>query len=426
MNSTHAAHHPVEDVVTTRDDPRPRSRSRSSSRSGVGRSSRRFTVPLLVGGAALSLLAVGVPTASAVVDPVRGRGTVTVPVSATITVPGPAFGRPLPEPAGVRALLDRMPDGVLDSALVRVSASNGQRPWVGATPDLDPDAVRPIGSVTKLYTGVVLLQLVAEGRIGFDDPVRARLPALIPAEWSKVTVRQLLDHTSDLPHPVPAPAEGNAPAAVVRASFAAVAPSERTPAPGTLQRYNGLNTLVAGLLIENLTGHGYADELRHRVTGPLGLRQTRLSSDPSVAWAWAEGGMESTPAETDRFLTALLGGRLLPAATQRHLFEVPDVPLAPTTSCPGDTACFSGGGLMRVDLGGGVVAWGKTGTMGPWTGGAFATKDLTRKVVYQTRPHPGAAGTAIQERLTTLAAKSLAPTTPPSTPTPAPMPEPGR
>ncbi|MFD9306416.1 serine hydrolase domain-containing protein [Streptomyces sp. NPDC060048] len=289
------------------------------------------------------------------------------------------------DPAAVRTLLATLPDGVTDAALVRVAGRAMRTPYTGTAGQVEAGARFPVGSVTKVFTDAVVLQLVAEHRIGIDDPVRPHLPELIPAAYAGVTVRQLLDHTSDLPRPARVPLD---PHGVVTASFEADAAARpgRIPGPGTVQQYNGLNSFVAGLLVERVTGRSFAGELDRRILRPLALRGTALSEDPAIAWAWSEGGLTSTAADLDAFLRALLDGRLLPPAQQRHLFEVPAVPGAPeNTNCPASTACFSAGGLMGIELNGTRV-WGKTGSSGGWTSGVFASTEQHRRTVYALRP----------------------------------------
>ena len=59
-----------------------------------------------------------------------------------------------------------------------------------------------VGSNTKTFVAVVVMQLVQEGKVGLDEPIETYLPGLIKGEGidgSKITVRQLLQHTSGLP-----------------------------------------------------------------------------------------------------------------------------------------------------------------------------------------------------------------------------------
>jgi D-alanyl-D-alanine carboxypeptidase len=104
-------------------------------------------------------------------------------------------------------------------------------------------------------------------------------------------------------------------------------------------------------------------------------------------YPWAEGGMISTAADLDRFLTALFRGRLLPPAQQKLVFEVPNVSnAAGNTNCVGEDACYSIGGLMRYQLPNGAYAWGKTGSRPGWDNGIFATRDLQHRLVYSLNP----------------------------------------
>ncbi|MFF9347908.1 serine hydrolase domain-containing protein [Streptomyces sp. NPDC014734] len=332
--------------------------------------------------------------------------------------PPPAAARTTP-PASVAAsarpsaqdIVDSLPRTVYAGALIR-------RDGVGAAMGpVVPDAHFRIGSTTKIFTQTVVLQLVAERRIGLDAPVRAYLPTLVPAAYERVTVRHLLDHTSGFPRPArtPGPDDGAGwwlrsvtPAGLLSASFAATDPLRTPPEPGSVQQYNGLNAFALGLIVEKATGHSFAHELRQRVILPLGLRHTSLpaADDPAIPspharvyvggddvteqspYPWAEGGMISTAADLDRFLTALFRGRLLPPAQQKLVFAVPhDASSAPTnTSCPGGEPCFSVGGLMRYELPDGRTAWGKTGSRPGWDNGFFATEDLEHRVVYSLNP----------------------------------------
>ncbi|MFI9817469.1 serine hydrolase domain-containing protein [Saccharothrix variisporea] len=312
-------------------------------------------------------------------------------------------------PSGVRDVLDRLPDDVVAGALVR---------WDGVGAAAGPvtaDAHFRIGSVTKVFTNTLVLQLVAEHRVDVDAPARSYVPDVVPPAYHGVTVRHLLNHTSGLPKPAagPGPADGPgwwrvavAPRDALRDSFAAA--TGTPPAPGSEQQYNGLNSLVLGLLVEQVTGHSFTHELRHRIIRPLRLRHTSLPSADDLEipspharvhvdgydvteqspYPWAEGGIISTAADLDRFLVALFRGRLLPPAQQQLLFDVPNVPGAATNTryCFGTEACYSAGGLMRYRLANGEHAWGKTGSRPGLDNGFFATRDLRHRVVYSLNP----------------------------------------
>lgn len=217
-----------------------------------------------------------------------------------------------------------------------------------------PEHVR-VGSITKSFTAAIVLQLVAEHRIGLDRPVDAYLPGLL-VDGRAITVRQLLGHRSGLTEP-PASAELNEyDAARDGRSYTptqAVALALRNQpesAPGSGFHYANTNYLIAGMLIEAVTGHPYGDELRERILLPLGLSDTYLPPagdtglrdphptgygtvdgavidqtriEPSLPWA--SGALVSTGADLNHFYTALLAGRVVPPALLRQMLDGVDM-----------------------------------------------------------------------------------------------------
>ncbi|MEU5261701.1 serine hydrolase domain-containing protein [Amycolatopsis sp. NPDC021455] len=195
------------------------------------------------------------------------------------------------------------------------------------------------GSVTKSFTATVVLQLVGEGRVKLDAPVERYLPGLLPDR--RITVRQVLQHTSGLYNytddlnrtdPEALRHRGAEPAELVAMAL-------KHPAlfpPGTSWSYSNTNYIVAGMLVEQVTGHALDTEIAHRITRPLGLRDTYLPrrgdeklpvphavgylpiggklvdfSDFDATIAGASGGLVTTPADLNRFYGALFGGELL-------------------------------------------------------------------------------------------------------------------
>ncbi|MEV7715491.1 serine hydrolase domain-containing protein, partial [Streptomyces sp. NPDC088270] len=109
--------------------------------------------------------------------------------------------REAPDAGALRAAIQGLPKDDATAALVRVSGTGGGWRGSAGVHDLasgrsaDPDGRFRAGSVTKVFTAAVVLQLAREGRVGLDRPVRRYLPDLIPAAYEDVTVRQLLNHT---------------------------------------------------------------------------------------------------------------------------------------------------------------------------------------------------------------------------------------
>ncbi|GAA4836471.1 serine hydrolase domain-containing protein [Kitasatospora terrestris] len=330
----------------------------------------------------------------------------------------------------VRKAVAGFPDAEINGALVRIAGDG--RPFgasggigdrtTGEAPD--PEGRFRIGSMSKVFTATVVLQLAAEHRLDLDGTVQQYLPGLLPADFPPVRIGQLLNHTSGLPHGTSgAWGDGTAEWFVAhrfdswtpQQVVATLAGQRMVFAPGTGQQYNGFNTFVAGLLIEKVTGHAYAHEVRHRIIQPLHLHDTtvpdrddsRLARPAAHAyltvhdadgtghqvdvteqspWPWAEGGLISSAPDLDRFLTALFQGRLLPAAQQELLFTLPDVPNVDNPQClPGQVSACMSMGLVRTEING-VTLWGKTGSRPGWTSGMFATRDLQRRMVYSFNP----------------------------------------
>ncbi|WP_201007538.1 serine hydrolase domain-containing protein [Paenibacillus glycanilyticus] len=213
-----------------------------------------------------------------------------------------------------------------------------------------------IGSNTKTFTATVVLQLVAEGRIGLDDPAVDYLPEF--GLDRRITVRMLLQHTSGVFNftgeyyedgtVVPGiPWQGQE---WVDNRFKTYRPEELVRLalsrplrfdPGTDWSYSNTNYVLARLLIEKVTGCSLAEEMQRLILGPLGLSGTRVpDTQPEIpephahayyryedageqktvditsqnpSWISTGGDMISTTQDLHTFISALMGGKLLPA-----------------------------------------------------------------------------------------------------------------
>ncbi|MFI6485584.1 serine hydrolase domain-containing protein [Nonomuraea sp. NPDC050663] len=230
------------------------------------------------------------------------------------------------------------------AALARVSDGERTRTTSVGVRDLERGG-RPaanghfrIGSVTKTFVATVVLQLVDEGRLRLDDPIAGHLPGTVPG-GERITVRQLLNHTSHLYDYMSEPGystnrwRGEArfrsyqPHELLKVAFAKQLPDDGR------WHYSNTNYVVLGLLIEKLTGMPYGEQITRRILRPLGLRHTIVPGDragvpaphakgyepmPELVDAtrmnpsldWAAGEMISTTGDLERFMGALLGGRL--------------------------------------------------------------------------------------------------------------------
>ncbi|WP_274563309.1 serine hydrolase domain-containing protein [Streptomyces spiramyceticus] len=304
----------------------------------------------------------------------------------------------------------RRPDDEATAVLLRVEGPEGARSAAAGVADLttgEParhDHRFRIGGVTKTFVAAVVLGLVDDGLIGPDEPVERHLPGLLRAP---VTVRQLLDHTSGLADD--SDVRYNDTTWFLRHRFDVFTPAQlidlavREPltfVPGTRQQITRANYVVAGMLVEQLTGRPYAQEIEERILRPLGLTATTLpGADPTMPAPHihgyengaditehsptihgAAGEMISAVPDLDRFLTALFGGELLTAESLAHMFRVPDVPYI-----RGGMA-FCGAGLDSMVLPGGTTVWGMAGVVHGYLCGIGATRDLGRRAVYMMSP----------------------------------------
>ncbi|MFJ2263828.1 serine hydrolase domain-containing protein [Streptomyces sp. NPDC087844] len=260
-----------------------------------------------------------------------------------------------------------------------------------------------VGSVTKSFTAVVLLQLVDEGVLALDTSVNSYLPGLLPDD--RITVRHVLSHRSGLYDYTNDMFANTVPGfeAVRDKVFSyqeLVDLSLKQPlgnAPGAAYSYSNTNFVVGGMLIEKLTGKSVRSAYKSRIIKPLGLKDTSYvhpataiagrhtkgylppdeadgtlvdSTEQTVSWAQSAGAVISSTRDLDTFFSALLRGRLTSAAQLEQMQQ-----WTPVNSTQG-----YGLGLRRRDLSCGVSVYGHTGTVQGYYTYAFTSKDGTRSV----------------------------------------------
>jgi len=220
----------------------------------------------------------------------------TTPTSTPTTpTPGPTAAAPTPAspaadptqvtPALAARLDTRLKALLKSSGIPGVSAAivwdDGRR-WSGAAGSADistatamtTDTAFAFASVSKTLTAAVVLQLVGEGKLALDQPVARLLPAF--ALDPRITVRMLLDHTSGLPDFFLNPKIDKALRARPDTAWTALRAWSYVPAkhavPGKSWNYSNTNYMLLGELVEAVTGHPLAVEVRSRLLDPLKLR----------------------------------------------------------------------------------------------------------------------------------------------------------
>ncbi|MFF3123177.1 serine hydrolase domain-containing protein [Streptomyces sp. NPDC057908] len=336
-----------------------------------------------------------VPAAAAVAVGVMTMGVLAPPAAS-------AAARPDTVQQGLSALVHT--DG-LPAGLASVKDREGRtRTYTAGVGDLATGSVVPkdgqvrIGSNTKVFTAVVVLQLVGEGKIRLDATVDTYLPGLVRGkgiDGRRITVRQLLQQTSGLPNYTNylgddvryfEPRELLDIALQHKADFA----------PGKKWEYSNTNYILAGLIVQKVTGRPLAEEMDQRVIKRIGLRHTYFPAPGDVtirephpkgyyrdsvgaplrdvtemdpSWGWAAGQMISTGSDLNRFFTALLAGRLLPAA---QLAQMRTTVPAESTFGPG---ARYGLGIVSMPLPCGGVYWGHGGSFPGYETRGGATDD---------------------------------------------------
>jgi D-alanyl-D-alanine carboxypeptidase len=283
----------------------------------------------------------------------------TVAASAAQAARGDAVQRSLNSLVGV--------DG-FPGAMASVRQADGRvRNYTAGVADLKTGRKMPvdgrvrIASNTKMFTATVVLQLVGEGKIRLDEPVETYLPGLVRGaggiDGRHITVRQLLQQTSGLQdyddvvfadfltalHTYYEPHD------LLKVAF------DRAPEskPGEKFAYANTNYILAGLIIQKVTGRPVGEQITKRIIEPLGLRDTYWPGEgettirgahprgyfPAVdgkapvditesepSGGWAAGALVGSPSDINRFLTGLLGGKLLRPAELAEMKKTVDAP----------------------------------------------------------------------------------------------------
>jgi D-alanyl-D-alanine carboxypeptidase len=299
-------------------------------------------------------------------------------------------------PPGVIVIVDRLNRSTVYRAGV-ADVSSG-------TPIEPFDHVR-LASTSKAFSGAVALALVDRGVLSLCDTIAKRPPRL-PRAWGTVTLAELLDHTSGLadytandrlkaylsehPHATPSPTFLLRFIARERLAFT----------PGAEYRYSNTDNFVIALMAEAATHMTYKQLLAAYVYRPLGLTNTSLPTGPalpspyvhgyelaspnppedvstlvSAAYAWASGGIVSTPEDLNRFIRGYAGARLFSRRVQARQLRF----VAGGSEPVGPGVNAAGLGIFRYRTRCGTV-YGHTGNIFGYTQFMAATLDGERSV----------------------------------------------
>ena len=210
------------------------------------------------------------------------------------------------------AMAVRLADGTVIGKASGYSDPSGEEAW-------SVDSLAAIGSVTKTYTAVVIMQLIEEGKLSLDDTIDTWFPQ--QPNGDKITIRMLLSHTSGLNIYIRGPKLMEGHWAREWAPMELVAEANKlgpVGEPGSSEAlYSNTNYILLGLIVEEVTGNSLAQEVETRIIKPLGLRDT--------TFLWKED-----------VLDIMIGGYIQMEDGYQNFLELPWLPHPSTTWAAGD------------------------------------------------------------------------------------------
>ncbi|MGW1134240.1 serine hydrolase domain-containing protein [Streptomyces griseoluteus] len=368
----------------------------------------------------------------------------------TLFVPAESLAAPSDHLSQLQRDADALRDDGVTGVSVRLEAPHEVRTARSGVGDLSTgrpvaaDGYVRIGSATKTFVAVVLLQLVGEGRLSLDDTVDTWLPGLVRGhgnDGNRVTLRQLLQHTSGLPDYIGGVVPELSAAGyrtnrwttyTSRQRVALAMKHQPSFAPGAGWEYSNTNYVLLGTVIKAVTGHSWEYEVWARILRPLRLTRTLTPgnwpflprpharnyqqfepggamTDTTIAYlpfdADADGSMISTTTDTNRFFTALLQGRLLAPAQLAEMQRTVEVP-ADRGFPPGTR---DGLGLFWTPLSCGGGYWGHSGDGFGYLVWPATTPDgrTTVTVSLHSRPGDESSATRQNQDVTALVDRAL-------------------
>lgn len=243
---------------------------------------------------------------------------------------------------------------------------------------VQPDMVFRVGSVTKQFTAACVLKLADEDRLKLDDDIAKYLPDY-PAGGRRVTIEQLLTHTSGIRSYTDMPAWG----ARMRedwtlqelVDFFKTEPFDFEP--GARWHYDNSGYVLLGVILERVTGKKYGDLVSEMIFRPLGMKDTRYGSDApiiprrasgyqktdggivnapflSMTQPFSAGAIVSTVDDLARWQAALDAGAILTAESRRKMWTPVALPDGTPTRYGYGWAIWNYQGHTIVEHGGGI------------------------------------------------------------------------
>lgn len=183
--------------------------------------------------------------------------------------------------------------------LIAVALMDGQgRVWTHTQGEGAENSVYRVGSVSKLFTDIAVMQMVQVGKLELDVPVTRYLPEFQPRNpfGGEITLRMLMSHRAGL---VREPAVGHyfdSSAVSLEQTVASLNQTELVYKPGARTKYSNAGIAVVGRVVEKVSGRPFAEYMKNTVLAPLGMRNSDfvlgdgLRNLLAPAWMWTYDG----------------------------------------------------------------------------------------------------------------------------------------
>jgi len=271
----------------------------------------------------------------------------------------PAAAQTAPDPATLARRVDSLATSAIEKgplAGLSIVVMRGDRVLVAkgyGFADLEhripatAETIYEIGSITKQFTALAVMQLVEQKKLSLADDAQKLLPD-VPLGGRKITVARLLDHTSGLKNYTSisrAFSDDTFRLELSTARMAAIIAAQPPDfAPGTNWSYTNSGFFLAGMIIEKLSGQTYAEYLRQHIFEPNGLTATSYcnrsaivpgrakgyqprgdglgNADPiSMTVPFAAGALCSSALDLARYQRALVSGKIVSRASYQRMSQ---------------------------------------------------------------------------------------------------------
>jgi CubicO group peptidase (beta-lactamase class C family) len=192
-----------------------------------------------------------------------------------------------------------------------------------------PETVYRVGSVSKLFTAIGIMQMVENGRLDLDAPVTQYLPDFHPANpfGGPITLRELMSHQAGLPREPPVGNYFDSSEPSLERVVQSLNQTTLVYAPGTHTKYSNAGDTVAGYILERLAREPYQSYLKTAVLEPMGLSSSAFTAETKFAPRLAKGFMwtydgRRFPAPTFALGTGPAGNMVSTVLDQARFLEV--------------------------------------------------------------------------------------------------------